>query len=61
MTNVGAEWTLNTTDVPAGVRHFRVIASAPGYLDTTLATNPNNPFTVLGEPTPVTYPLTLTS
>jgi Divergent InlB B-repeat domain len=61
MTNVGANWTLNTTDVPTGVRHFRVIASAPGYLDTSLATNPNNPFTVLGGLTPVTYPLTFAS
>jgi hypothetical protein len=26
-------WTLNTTDVPTGVRYFRVVAAAPGYVD----------------------------
>jgi Concanavalin A-like lectin/glucanases superfamily len=30
-------WVLNTTDVPAGVRFFRVIASAPGYADSVSA------------------------
>jgi len=34
MTHQGATWSLNTTDVPAGVRYFRVVASAPGYVDT---------------------------
>ncbi len=33
MARSDAEWTLGTTQVPEGNRHFRVIASAPGYLD----------------------------
>jgi hypothetical protein len=45
MTHVGANWTLNTTDVPAGMQHFRVVASAPGYSDTPSAVE--GPETVL--------------
>ncbi|MFZ9854065.1 MAG: hypothetical protein ACO3I0_03020 [Limisphaerales bacterium] len=33
MARSDAEWTLRTTQVPEGNRHFRAIASAPGYLD----------------------------
>jgi hypothetical protein len=32
-TRLDSNWTLNTTDVPSGVRYFRAIASAPRYLD----------------------------
>ena len=37
MTDVGGNWTLNITDVPTGTRYFRVIASSPGYFDSTSA------------------------
>ena len=37
MTHQDANWSLNTTDVTAGTRYFRVIASAPGYGDTASA------------------------
>lgn len=33
MARSDAEWMLATTQVPEGNRHFRAIASAPGYLD----------------------------
>ncbi|MEO8429242.1 MAG: hypothetical protein ABI651_19300 [Verrucomicrobiota bacterium] len=33
MTHVDANWSLNTMDVPSGVRYFRAIASAPRYQD----------------------------
>jgi hypothetical protein len=33
MTKVGADWVLDTTDVPTGVRSFRVLASAPFFSD----------------------------
>ncbi|MHB8523704.1 MAG: hypothetical protein ACYDH9_23520 [Limisphaerales bacterium] len=46
MTHSGANWTLNTTDVPTGNRYFRVVASAPFYTDAT-STFVMGPFTVL--------------
>jgi hypothetical protein len=33
MTNNAGGWTLDKTDVPTGVQYFRVVASAPGYVD----------------------------
>jgi hypothetical protein len=33
ITHVDTTWTFKTTDVPTGVRYFRVVASAPGYVD----------------------------
>ena len=33
MTNNAGAWTLDKTDVPTGVQYFRVVASAPGYVD----------------------------
>jgi hypothetical protein len=33
MARSDAEWTLGSTRVPEGNRHFRAVASAPGYLD----------------------------
>jgi hypothetical protein len=33
MTNNAGGWTLAKTDVPVGVEYFRVVASAPGYVD----------------------------
>ena len=33
MTNNAPGWTLDKTDVPTGVQYFRVVASAPGYVD----------------------------
>ena len=33
MARSDSEWTLKSTQVPEGKRHFRAIASAPGYLD----------------------------
>jgi hypothetical protein len=33
LTDAGGHWTLNTPNVPAGVRYFRIIASALGYAD----------------------------
>lgn len=33
MTKVGGDWVLDTTDVPTGVRSFRVLASAPFFSD----------------------------
>jgi hypothetical protein len=45
MTNVNSNWILNTTDVPTGTRSFRVLASAPTYVDGASAVI--GPFTVL--------------
>ncbi len=45
MTHVDANWTLNRTVVPTGDCYFRVIASAPGYVDANSAAV--GPFTVL--------------
>jgi hypothetical protein len=45
MTGSGDQWTLKTTDVPTGVRSFRVIASAPTYTDGVSIAQ--GPFTVL--------------
>ncbi len=33
MTNNAGGWALDKTDVPTGVQYFRVVASAPGYVD----------------------------
>lgn len=33
MTNSAGGWALDKTDVPTGVQYFRVVASAPGYVD----------------------------
>ncbi len=33
MTNQNGTWTLQKTDVPTGTQYFRVVGSAPGYLD----------------------------
>jgi hypothetical protein len=33
MTNNAPGWTLDKTGVPTGVQYFRVVASAPGYVD----------------------------
>jgi alpha-tubulin suppressor-like RCC1 family protein len=33
MTNNAGAWTLDKTDVPTGIRYFRVVASAPGFVD----------------------------
>ena len=33
MTQAGGDWVLNTTDLPTGVRSFRVVASAPYFSD----------------------------
>jgi hypothetical protein len=33
---VAGNWTLNRTDVPTGTQYFRVVASAPGYFDSSL-------------------------
>lgn len=54
MTDVGGNWTLNNTDVPAGTRYFRVIASAPGYFDSASA--PAGPENVLDGIGPFGYP-----
>jgi hypothetical protein len=43
MTDVDGTWTLNTTEVPTGMRYFRVVASAAGYLDSaSAAVGPEN-------------------
>jgi hypothetical protein len=40
MTMVDYNWTLNTTDIPYGTEWFRVVASAPGYVDSTAVAGP---------------------
>jgi hypothetical protein len=48
MTDVDGNWNLNTTNVPTGTQYFRVVASAPGYLDSASAAV--GPEIVLGPP-----------